>query len=171
MELRDATVVLLGGGGLVGHAVARRLLEKAPRRIVLVSLFEGEAREAARTLESYRGAAAIEVEWGNVFLPVPVARLERGALLADPAHRALVLNDLLGDLTEDVLERSLLVQILTRYKPHAVVDSINTATAFAYQDVFQSARDLLAGARAGSLDAHDLGKFLVTAFQGVENGF
>jgi hypothetical protein len=162
MELRDATVVLLGGGGLVGHAVARRLLEKAPRRLVLVSLFEGEAREAARTLEPYRGAVAIDVEWGNVFLPLPVARLERAALLSDPAHRALVLNDLLGDLTEDVLERSLLVQILTRYKPDAVVDSINTATAFAYQDVFQSARDLLAGARAGKLDAASVEAHVLT---------
>ena len=162
MELRDATVVLLGGGGLVGHAVARRLLEKAPRRLVLVSLFEGEAREAVRTLEPYRGAVAIDVEWGNVFLPLPVARLERAALLSDPAHRALVLNDLLGDLTEDVLERSLLVQILTRYKPDAVVDSINTATAFAYQDVFQSARDLLAGARAGKLDAASVEAHVLT---------
>jgi nucleoside-diphosphate-sugar epimerase len=54
MELRDTTVVLLGGSGLVGHAVARRLLEKAPRRIVLVSLYEHEVRDAARALEPYR---------------------------------------------------------------------------------------------------------------------
>jgi nucleoside-diphosphate-sugar epimerase len=151
MELRNATVVLLGGSGLVGHAVARRLLDKSPKRLVLVALFEHEVREAARALEPYRGGAAIDVEWGNVFLPAPVARLERAALLADPAHRRLVLSDLLGDLTEEVLERSLLYQVLTRYKPDAVVDSINTATAFAYQDVFQSARDLLAQARAGTV--------------------
>jgi hypothetical protein len=153
MELRNATVVLLGGSGLVGHAVARRVLEKGPRRLVLVALFEEEAREAARALEPFHGTAAIDVEWGNIFLPAPVARLERTALLADPAHRALVLDDLLGDLTEEVLERSLLFQILTRYNPDAVVDSINTATAFAYQDIFQSARDLLAAARRGGLDA------------------
>jgi hypothetical protein len=30
-----------------------------------------------------------------------------------------------------------------KYKPAAVVDSINTATAFAYQDIFQSSRELL----------------------------
>ena len=153
MELRNATVVLLGGSGLVGHAVARRVLEKGPRRLVLVALFEEEARAAARALEPYRGSAAIEVEWGNVFLPAAVARLERTALLADPAHRALVLDDLLGDLTDEVLERSLLFQILSRYTPDAVVDSINTATAFAYQDIFQSARELLAAARRGGLDA------------------
>jgi nucleoside-diphosphate-sugar epimerase len=153
MELRNTTVVMLGGSGLVGHAVARRLLEKAPQRLVLVALFEDEVREAARALEPFRGGCAVEVDWGNVFLPAPVARLERAAMLADPAHRALVLNDLLGDLTDEVLERSLLYQILTRCAPDAVVDSINTATAFAYQDIFQSARDMLSLARAGVLDA------------------
>jgi hypothetical protein len=153
MELRNTTVVMLGGSGLVGHAVARRLLEKSPQRLVLVALFEDEVRQAARALEPFRGACAIDVEWGNVFLPASVARLERSAMLADPAHRALVLNDLLGDLSNEVLERSLLYQILSRCAPDAVVDSINTATAFAYQDIFQSARDILAQARAGVLDA------------------
>lgn len=162
MELRDATVVLLGGSGLVGHAVARRLLEKSPRRLVLVALFEDEVRSAARALEPHRGSATIDVEWGNVFLPAPVARLERSTMLADPAQRALVLGDLLGDLTEVVLERSLLYQILTRYRPDAVVDSINTATAFAYQDLFQSARDLLAEARAGAVSEAAIESHLLT---------
>ncbi len=162
MELHDTTVVLLGGSGLVGHAVARRLLEKGPRRLVLVALFEEEVRAAAQALEPYRGEAAIDVEWGNVLLPAPVARLERSALLADPSHRALVLGDLFSDLTDAVLERSLLYQILSTHKPDAVVDSINTATAFAYQDVFQSARDLWAGAREGALDAARVEAHLLT---------
>ena len=152
MNLRDQTVMLLGGGGLVGHAVARRVLAARPRAVVLVALFESEVNEAAAALEPYRDGATIAVEWGNVFLPEPVARLERAAMLADPAHRALVLGDLLGDLTEQVVARSLLCQLLVRHRPHAVVDSINTATAFAYQDIFQSARDLLARAAAGALD-------------------
>ena len=162
MELHDTTVVLLGGSGLVGHAVARRLLEKGPRRLVLVALFEEEVRASALALEPYRGDAAIDVEWGNVLLPAPVARLERSAVLADPAHRALVLGDLLSDLTEEVLERSMLYQVLSKHKPDAVVDSINTATAFAYQDIFQSARDLWAGARAGGLDAASVEAHLLT---------
>ncbi|HTR19623.1 MAG TPA: hypothetical protein VMH88_02110 [Gemmatimonadales bacterium] len=153
MEIRDTTVVLLGGSGLVGHAVARRLLERVPKRLVLVALFEEEVRAAARALDPYRGDTEIAVDWGNVFFPAPVARLDRSAILADPKHRALVLDDLLGDLTEEVLERSLLYQILHRYHPDAVVDSINTATAFAYQDIFQSARELLSRAREGRADA------------------
>src|ERR1041384_1496120 len=153
MDLRNTTIVLLGGSGLVGHAVARRLLEQAPKRLVLVALYEHEVRDSARALEPFRGTTAIDVEWGNVMLPAPVARIDRAAVLADAKHRALVLGDLLGDLTEEVLGRSLLYQVLTRYQPDAVVDSINTATAFAYQDIFQSARELLAAARAGTAGA------------------
>jgi len=162
MEIRDTTVVLLGGSGLVGHAVARRLLERVPRRLVLVALFEEEVRAAGRALEPWRGSTDIAVDWGNVFLPAPVARLDRSAILADPEHRALVLGDLLGDLTEEALERSLLYQILRRYRPDAVVDSINTATAFAYQDIFQSARDLLQRAREGRADAAAVETHLLT---------
>jgi hypothetical protein len=153
MELRDRTVMILGGSGLVGHAVARRALEAAPRRIVLVALFEHEVRATARALEPYRGRATIDVEWGNVFLPASLARLEHGAIVADATHRRVILNDLLGELTDDVLQRSFLYQLLVKYRPDAVVDSINTATAFAYQDALQSARSLLELAARGQADA------------------
>src|SRR5438094_909406 len=152
MELRDRTAMILGGSGLVGHAVARRLLAAAPRRIVLVALFEEEVRATARALEPYRGRATIEVEWGDVFLPAGLARLERGAVMANPEHRRLVLQDLLSELTDDLLHRSFLYQLLMKYKPDAVVDSINTATAFAYQDPQQSAQELLALGADGNAD-------------------
>ena len=152
MDLADRTVMLLGGSGLVGHAVARRVLaaQPPPSRLVLVALFEAEVRAAARALEPYRGAVTIDVEWGNVFMPAAVARLDMAAILATPEHRALLLGDLLGDLSDTVLERSLLFRLLLRYKPDAVVDSINTATAFAYQDIFDSSRALLARAQDGA---------------------
>src|SRR5438034_8774277 len=107
MDLADRTVMLLGGSGLVGHAVARRLLEvpQPPRRLVLVALFDDEVRAAAKTLEPYRNSTAIEVESGNVFMPEPVARLDVSTVMASAEHRALLLGDLLGDLTEQVLER------------------------------------------------------------------
>src|SRR5207249_3939746 len=148
MDLRDRTVMILGGSGLVGHAVARRLLGAAPRRVVLVALFEEEVRATARALEPHRGRATIEVEWGNVFLPASLARLERGSVMANPEHRRLMLQDLLSDLTDDVCHRSYLYQLLLKYEPDAVVDSINTATAFAYQDALGSAPALLRRSRS-----------------------
>ena len=152
MHLADKTVMLLGGSGLVGHAVARRVLAKGPRRLILVALFEDEVKSAAAALASHRGQVEIVVEWGNVFLPASVARHDRGDILADAKQRALVIQDQFGDLSDEVLERNLLYQLLLKYRPDAVVDSINTATAFAYQDIFQSARDLLTASAAGTLD-------------------
>lgn len=162
MHLAEKTVMLLGGSGLVGHAVARRVLAEGPKRLVLVSLFEEEVRRAAEALAPHRGKADLVVEWGNVFLPASVARRERGEILADARHRALVIQDQFGDLTDEVLERNLLYQLLLKYRPDAVVDSINTATAFAYQDIFQSARDLLAASASGTLDRAQVEQHILT---------
>src|SRR2546422_10847032 len=152
MDLRDRTVMILGGSGLVGHAVARRARGAARRRVVLVALSEEEGRAPAGALEPYGGRAPLEVEWGNVFPPAGIAQLERGSVMANAEHRRLLIQDLLSELTDDVLQRSFLYQLLLKYKPDAVVDSINTATAFAYQDALRSAQDLLALARRGEVD-------------------
>src|SRR2546428_212216 len=152
MELRDRTVMILGGSGLVGQAVARRVLAASPRRVVLVALFEEEVQAAAASLEPHRGRAAIAVEWGDVFLPAALAKLGRGTVIASAEHRAVLLHDLLSELTEDTLGRSFLAQLLMKYRPDAVVDSINTATAFAYQDVVQAARELLEQAAQETAD-------------------
>jgi len=154
--------MILGGSGLVGQAVARRVLAQGPVRLVLVALTEDELRQAARALEPHRGDSRIELEWGNVFLPASVSRLERAAILADPEHRALLLQDVFGELTDDLLGRSLLFQVLAKYQPAAVVDSINTATAFAYQDISQSARDLLDAATTGRIDRAAVERHVLT---------
>jgi len=151
MELQGKTVLMLGGSGLVGRAVARRLLELKPRKIVLVALYEDEVTAGADWLRARAEGTEVAAEWGDIFLPAPYAKLSREALLGDAAARDVVLGDLLGDLSGEVLERSYLYQLFTRYRPDVVVDCINTATAFAYRDVFRSARDLLAAARAGSV--------------------
>jgi len=146
MELQGKTFLILGGSGLVGRAVARRLLDFGPSRIVLVALFENEVRTGAEWLQPFAGDTRIDVEWGDVFLPESVAKVPRRELLEDPASRALVLGDLLYEMTPEVLDRSYMFQLHKRYEPDVVIDCINTATAFAYRDVFQSARDLIAAA-------------------------
>jgi NAD(P)-dependent dehydrogenase (short-subunit alcohol dehydrogenase family) len=162
MDLHNRTVLILGGSGLVGHAVARRLLDLHPTRIVLVALFEQDVTDTARALDPVRGNTVIDTAWGNVFLPVPAAQMDRAAALGDPDMRKLMLDDLLGDLTDEVLERSFLYQLLARYEPDAVVDCINTATAFAYQDIFHSARDLRDAADSDQLTREQVEQHVLT---------
>jgi hypothetical protein len=162
MDLKDKTILILGGSGLVGSAIARRLLDFAPKKIVLVSLYEDEVRAAAEALSAQRGDTAIEYTWGNVFLPSEVARLSREELLHDPKTRRLVLDDILQGMSAEILERSFLYQLFQEYRPEAVVDCINTATAFAYQDVFTSSRNLLGRYADGELTQEVLEQHVLT---------
>lgn len=162
MELKGKTVLILGGSGLVGMAVARRLLANGPARIVLVGLYESEVREAAEELRGWAGETEILDDWGNVFLPTELAKYRRADILDDEQLRALVIRDLLDSFTPEVLERSFLYQLLEGYRPEAVVDCINTATAFAYQDVFTSARHLLSLAQEGDVSREEVEKHVLT---------
>ncbi|HEX9582514.1 MAG TPA: hypothetical protein VF970_15530 [Gemmatimonadales bacterium] len=162
MELAGRTALLLGGSGLVGRAVARRLLEFGPARLVIVGLLEGEVRDAVDELRPLARGAALEGEWGDIFLPADAARRERSDILADPELRALVVQDVAGELTEQVLQRSLLYGLVTRYRPEIVVDSINTATAFAYQNVYHSVEELLRRADAGRVDREFADRHVLT---------
>jgi len=162
MDLQNKTVMILGGSGLVGQAVVRRLLPWRPQRIVLVALFEGEVTDAVAALQPEAGDTSLLGEWGNVFFPAEVAQRSRSEMLDSDELRSLVVGDLLGDFTAEVLERSYLHRLLDRYRPDAVVDCINTATAFAYQDVFRSARELLAAARERPVTARDVEEHILT---------
>ncbi len=162
MELQDTTIMILGGSGLVGHAVARRMLERRPKAIVIVALTERETAQASAALAPHAGATAIVTEYGNVYLPATLARADRAHLTDSAENRRLLIDDLYGDLSEETIARSHLVQLLSRYRPAAVVDCINTATAFAYQDVYRSARSLHALATRGAADLAAVEKHLLT---------
>ncbi|MFQ5702989.1 MAG: short-chain dehydrogenase [Gemmatimonadales bacterium] len=162
MDLAGKNVLILGGSGLVGRAIARRLFVENPASVVLVALGEDEVQEAVEDLTAEAGNTEVKTFWGNVFLPADAARLGWSEMLSKEKLRALVISDLLGELTGDVVQRSLLFQAFQRYKPEVVIDCINTATAFAYRDVFSSAQDLLSAARDGSIDQRQIEEHILT---------
>ncbi len=139
MELRERTVLVLGGWGLVGMAVCRRLLQEGPKRLVLTSLRRPEAEAAAAELQRLFPNVPIEARWGDIFLRSAWKELSREALLHDPATRAALIEDILGELDEQRLQHSALYELLTEVRPDIVIDCINTATAIAYQNLYASA--------------------------------
>jgi NAD(P)-dependent dehydrogenase (short-subunit alcohol dehydrogenase family) len=163
MELRHSTALLLGGSGLVGMAVARRLIPHGPERIIITGLTREEVDESVRELRARSGDVAIEGVWGNIFLPGDLAHERREALLASPDSRRRVLQDIFGRNRTEGAESNLLFTWLTTYEPELVVDCVNTATALAYQDNFASATRLLAAADAGTVDVEMVERHLLTA--------
>ena len=48
------------------------------------------------------------------------------------------MKDIMEEMTPDVLHASSLYQLITKHKPDIIVDSINSATGIAYQDLYSS---------------------------------
>jgi NAD(P)-dependent dehydrogenase (short-subunit alcohol dehydrogenase family) len=145
MDITGKNVLILGGSGLVGMAVAREILARRPAALAICGLTKAETDAAIADLGA-EGAvpegSRLVGEWGDVFMPEPLKDLGRRAILEDPELRGRLLDDLYGELSDPVLEGSALGALLRRNRPDIVVDCINTATAFAYQNVFDSARQL-----------------------------
>jgi hypothetical protein len=132
--------LILGGAGLVGLQVCRQILfNLKPRRIVVASLLEAEATAACARLEREFGdSVAFVPAWGNLFVPRDMANLPRGAILVDPKLRAKLLNALYDDF-EESYRANHLVNLIRTHRPEVIVDCVNTATGFSYQDVFDGA--------------------------------
>lgn len=154
MDIRGRSVLILGGSGLVGMAVARELMPHAPALLAISGLTREEAEAAVAELEGDPAHAAetrLEAAWGDLFQRDETRERPRSEILGDTAARRLLLDDLYGELTEEVVARSALGALIARTRPAIVVDCINTATAFAYQNVFDSATKLRALSEAGSV--------------------
>jgi NAD(P)-dependent dehydrogenase (short-subunit alcohol dehydrogenase family) len=166
MELQGRTILILGGAGLVGEAVARALLDHEPARIVVAGLTRDEAEESVAELraESEGSATAIDPYWGDLFVPEAMKDRPRGEVLKDAESRTLLVDDLYGELTDDVFRRSALGSLLLDVEPDIVIDSINTAGALAYQNFFNSAMGLRAAAREEGADLDAVEEHLATSY-------
>jgi len=166
MRLKGSTVLILGGAGLVGEAVARALLAHGPKRVIVAGLTREEAEESVEELRSEHAGSGAEIDpyWGDLFVPEAMKDRPRWEVLDDPVARDQLVNDLYGELTDEVFDRSALGRLLLDIKPDIVIDSINTAGALAYQNFFSSAMELREDAREGGADLAEVEKHLATSY-------
>lgn len=144
MDIRNKTVLILGGWGLVGSAIARNLMAEAPKKIILTSLKKEEAEDICKDLsKEFKKPKGFFVPWyGNVFVRNEFKDTPREQILQNAAQRTKLMHDITDELTDDVLQNSALYKMLKQHKPDIVIDCINTATAIAYQNIFKSFTDM-----------------------------
>jgi len=155
VDIEGKNALVLGGYGLVGMAVCRGLLEHQPARLVVASLRREEAEAGVAELRAEYPALAerIRPAWGDILLRAEWQAGEPGVhprlvVLGDAVKRRRLVGDILDELNEEILTSSLLYQLITGSArgldgaAQIIVDCVNTATAVAYQNVFQTARRL-----------------------------
>ena len=164
MDIRQKTVLILGGYGLVGQAVARRLVRETPRRMVLLSLRREEAEEAVAAIAPEAGGVVLEPAWGDVFVFTDVKDRPRREAFADAAFRARLIESLLDPLSEAAASQYYLHHLITATRPDIVVDAVNTATGIAYQDIYKTSRQAWQALRDGTDLRESLETLLVTDY-------
>lgn len=135
---RQKVFLILGGAGLVGKQIAREIAKKlSPQKIVIASLWQEEVEQALQELQTLFKDTPIEWvgRWGNVFVREDFAQESRSRLLANSANRQALYDDLFGS-TDEAYQSSRLVKLIQEHQPDVIIDSINTATAFSYQDAY-----------------------------------
>ncbi len=133
---RDETYLLLGGAGLVGSQITREIARHLePKKIVVASLFRGEVREFLQDVRKEFPRVQFVGAWGDVFLRRELALERRSRILQSRPRRDAVFEDIFGNI-QDAYDRSGLAQLIEQHRPDVIVDSINTATAISYQDVY-----------------------------------
>src|SRR6266851_3297610 len=141
MDIRGRSVLILGGYGLVGQAVARRLIQERPRELTLLSLRKEEAEEAVAGVQAEAADVALHAAWGDVFAYADIKDRPRREVFGDRALRTRLIEGLLDPLSDAAAAQYYLHQLITERRPDIIVDAVNTATGIAYQDIYKTSRN------------------------------
>jgi NAD(P)-dependent dehydrogenase (short-subunit alcohol dehydrogenase family) len=164
MDIIGRSILVLGGYGLVGQAVARRLLLERPRRLILLSLKREEAEEAVRLVAPEAQGTSIDAAWGDVFAFADWKDLPRRDVFSEARNRARLIESLLRPLDEEALAEYYLHRLITGERPDFIVDCVNTATGIAYQDIYKTSREAWQAACEGRDLRDSLETLLVTDY-------
>jgi hypothetical protein len=115
-------------------------------------------------LETEAGEAHLEAAWGDVFAFADLKDLPRRDVYAQPAQRARMIESLLEPLSEAAASQYYLYQLIDGTRPDVIVDSVNTATGIAYQDVYKTSRLAYQAVRQGADLRESLEMLLVTDY-------
>ncbi|MBS1536414.1 MAG: short-chain dehydrogenase [Bacteroidetes bacterium] len=167
MQIKDSTIVVIGGWGLVGAAMCRKLMEFSPKKLVITSLKQSEAEEAVADLRkeySNYPSEMFEAWWGNIFTRSEWKDTPRETLLVNDSLRLGLIHDVIDELDDIILQDSALYSLLLSARPDAVIDCVNTATAIAYQDIYSSSRSILGELDKGGVSNETVERLLASLY-------
>jgi hypothetical protein len=142
------------------------VLAAEPSHLRIASLREEEVTEALATLRASTPGSSAEIDgyFGDLFVLHDHRTRSRDDIRHDAEARGLLVDDLYGPLTQEVLERAALGRLILDYRPDVVVDCINTAGALAYRNAFRSAAALRSAAAEGRADTAAVEEHLATLY-------
>lgn len=143
MDIKNKTVMVLGGWGLVGASICRHLFSERPQSIVVASLLQKEAEDACKTFSREAPHIRFLPEWGDIFVRNEFREMHREQILSDAQKRHRLMMDCVERLNEEILTESTLYKLVEKHRPDLIIDCVNSATGLAYQDTFTGSARVL----------------------------
>ncbi len=167
MQIKGSKILILGGWGLVGSAIYRKLMEHEPAQLVISSLNQAEAEDAIAQLRKEYPKSDPKMfvaKWGNIFTRTEWKDRNWNDVLHGDDTRSQFIKDVFYDLDETILKESALYNLITEAKPDLVIDCINTATAIAYLDIYNTTINAIKKMDNGDLDRALIEQVMASAY-------
>ncbi len=167
MLVKNSRIMVLGGWGLVGMSICHKLMSYNPSALIVTSLRREESESAVRQLEDeYGGRFSTKFipKWGNIFTRHSWKDINWQTLVNDDSKRLEIIHDIFDEFDDNMLEQSALFQLISETKPDIIIDCINTATAIAYLNIYQSASFVIDELEKGNLKQFTVEKFLTSSY-------
>ena len=160
MDILNKKVLILGGWGLVGSAIARKITEGKPKQIIITSLLKNDAVKICSDFnKEYKKKNLFIPAWGNIFVRREFKDMEMEEYQKDSKKRAKYISDIVNELDDKMLKDSSIYELLEKFKPDIIIDCINTATAIAYLDIYKSFHNMLKVANSKERDFDKLKEY------------
>lgn len=167
MQIKNSKILILGGWGLVGSAICRKLMEHEPAELVILSLNQWEAEDAVNQLRREFPKSNPDMfipKWGNIFSRTEWKDRNWSDVLSGDDTRGEFIKDVFYDLDENILKDSALYDLIVSTKPDLVIDCINTATAIAYLDIYNTTINAIKKMDKGGLDRALIEQVMASAY-------
>lgn len=166
MQIKNSKILILGGWGLVGAAICKKLMKYNPSELIVTSLKEEEAKDAVHSLRNEFKDSEVKFTplWGNIFTRTDWKDINPSELFNNDDSRNGFIHDVFSELDEDICNNSALFEFVKTNKPDIIIDCINTATAIAYLNVYSQSNNVLNDIKTNNLNGLNVEKLIASSY-------
>lgn len=166
MQIKNSKILVLGGWGLVGSALCKKLLKYNPAELIITSLREEEAKDAVQSLREEFSNSNVKFTplWGNIFTRTVWKDVNPAELFNSDESRMGFIHDVFSELDNEICSNSTLYDFVNNHKPDVIIDCINTATAIAYLNVYSQSNNVLNDIKTNNLNGLNIEKLIASSY-------
>ena len=118
-------VVLFIGTGQIGKAILNKILGYSPKKVIVHNLTKNESELVCKKYKKMFPNIEFISSYGNIFMPYYLKDLTNNNLYTSSKD---IIDYFYTEINQEILEKSSIVTLISKYKPSLIIDAINTAT-------------------------------------------